>query len=137
MNSDFAMKLKVTSASGYRDEELVVRIVAEGSNGTFCLCPRHQELATVLVPGLVEFTTAAGDISYLAIDEGVLIKANRDVSICTRHAARGDDLNSLQRIVDEQFAELDVREQAARAAVARLEADFARRFLTLQERGHV
>jgi len=131
------MRVRIIAASGFRLEEDAVRIVAEAENGAFCLLPRHRDFATSLVPGLFEFTTTEDTDYYLAVDEGLLVKSDGDVSVCTRHAVLGDDLETLQQVVDEEFAQLDDRERAARAAVARLEADFARRFLTLREHDHV
>lgn len=131
------MTLRVSSPTGFFLNESVVRIVAEAENGSFCLLPRHQDFTTSLVPGLLEFTAASGDENVLAIDEGLLVKVGDQVSLCTRHAVQGDDLESLRQVVDDEFARLDDRERAARAAVARLEADFARRFLNLQGQEHV
>lgn len=131
------MRLRVTATSGFQLDRVAVRVVAEGENGAFCLQPRHRDFATALTPGLLEFTTDADEDQFLAVDEGVLVKSGFDVMVCTRHAVCGDDLSTLQQVVEENFAVLDDRERAARSAVARLEADFARRFLMLRERDHV
>ena len=110
-----------------------LRIVAEAENGSFCLLPRHCDFAAALVPGLFEYTPDDDDGAerYLAVDEGLLVKSGADVYVSTRHAVVGEDLESLKRVVEEEFAALDERERAARAAVDRLEADFARRFMKL------
>jgi len=130
------LRLLITAPSGFRLEETVLRIVAEAENGAFCLLPRHQDFASSLVPGVFEFTSTTGVEHFLAIDSGLLVKNGTEVSVCIRHAVRGDDLTTLKRIVDDEFAALDDRERAARSAVARLEADFTRRFLNLREHDH-
>lgn len=128
------MMLRITAASGFRLERAAARIVGEAANGSFCLLPRHCDFATALVPGLFEFTTIEDRDFYLAVDEGLLVKSDRGVFVCTRHAVSGEHLETLQQIVDKEFAQLDEGERVARAAVARLEADFARQFLRLH--GH-
>lgn len=133
MSTAATMRLEVVAASGLRLDEPVVRIVAEAQNGSFCLLPRHRDFAASLVPGIIEFTSESDRDYFLAVDEGVLVKAGPVVSVGTRHAVLGEDLTVLEEIVEEQFAQLDDREKVAREAVAQLEADFARRFLSLRE----
>lgn len=132
------MNLKVLLPSRVLLDEPADRIVAEAANGSFCLLPRHRDFATALVPGLLEFTSDRDQSAvFLAVDEGLLVKFGSDVFVSTRHAVRGDDLGSLRSIVAQDFVQLDERERAARTALARLEADFARRFLALSEHEHV
>ncbi|MGD9856612.1 MAG: F0F1 ATP synthase subunit epsilon [Planctomycetaceae bacterium] len=130
------MQLRVSTPDRIVLEDVAARIIAEAENGAFCLLPRHRDFATALLPGLFEYTTEDGGQRFLAVDEGLLVKSGIDVSVSTRHAVVSQDLQSLMRVVEEEFTELDDRERAARAAVARLEADFARRFLTLREHEH-
>lgn len=137
MSAAAAMRLNVVAASGMRLDERVVRIVAEAENGSFCLLPGHRDFATSLVSGIIEFTSEDERDRFLAVDEGVLVKADTVVSVGTRHAVLGDDLAALNQIVEEQFARLDDREKLAREAVAQLEADFARRFLSLRDHGPI
>ncbi len=131
------MRLQISAPDRIVLEGPALRIVAEAENGSFCLLPRHRDFAAALVPGLFEYTPDDEEERYLAIDEGLLVKSGADVFVSTRHAIVGDDLESLKRVVEEEFATLDERERAARAAVARLEADFARRFMKLSEHDHV
>jgi F-type H+-transporting ATPase subunit epsilon len=131
------MQLQIVSTSGFRLEETVVKVIAEAQDGSFCLLPAHRDLATSLVPGLLEFETTVGRTRFAAVDEGLLVKSDSVVHICTLHAVVGDDLSTLEEIVRNEFTELDDRERATRSAVARLEADFAHRFLALREHDHV
>ena len=131
------MRLQVNAPEEVVLEASASRIVAEAENGSFCLRPRHRDFAASLVPGLLEYADEVGAERFLAVDEGLLVKSGEAVMVSVRRAICGDDLEGLQEIVEKQFAMLDERERAARSAVARLEADFARRFLTLSERDHV
>jgi F-type H+-transporting ATPase subunit epsilon len=117
-------------------DEVATRIVAEAQNGSFCLLPRHVDFVTALVPGVLSWTTDTGE-QFAAVSEGILVKSGPDVSISARDGVRGEQLGTLRQLVEERFLVLDDRERSARRAVARLEADFFRRFLETGEPGRV
>jgi F-type H+-transporting ATPase subunit epsilon len=97
------------------------------------LLPRHIDFVAVLAPGLVAFETPAGQEEFLAIDYGILVKKEADVFVSTTDAALGPDLGQLRQTIAERFHNLDERERHARSALARLEAEFMRRFIELRE----
>jgi F-type H+-transporting ATPase subunit epsilon len=125
------MLLKVLLPKKVLVEEKVRKVVAEGKDGSFCLLPRHVDFVSALVPGLLEYETAVGEEFYLAVDEGILVKCGAEVLVSTRNAVQGADLGQLQKLIREQFAALDEREKQTRSALAKIEADFVRRFLEL------
>jgi len=127
------MHLKILLPTKVLLDEPVTKIVAEAENGSFCLLPRHVDFLSALVPGILTFTTDDELEHYVAIGEGILVKAGDSVRISTRHAVRGTDLDQLRETVSNEFERIDDRERAARSAIAKLEADFARRFLELGE----
>jgi len=129
-----AMRLKVLLPSEILLDEPVRKIVAEAPDGWFGLLPRHVDIATALVPGVLIYVDKDGVERFLGIDEGVLVKCAAEVQVSTRNAVRGDDLYSLRHTVRAQFIELDEHAQSARSALARLEAGVVRRFIELQER---
>jgi F-type H+-transporting ATPase subunit epsilon len=124
------MRLKILLPTEVLIDREVDKIIAEGTNGSFCLLPRHQDYVAALVPGLLSFI-ADGAEEFMAVDEGVLVKTESRVLISTRRAVRGPDLGSLQRMVAEEFLGLDQKQQSTRAAMARLEANFARKLYDL------
>lgn len=111
--------------------EEVVKVTADGPNGSFCLLPRHIDFVSLLAPGVLVFEDADGLESFVALDEGVLVKCGNEVLVSVLNAARSPDLGHLRQIVEEQFRELDEHERAVRTTLARLETDFVRRFLEL------
>lgn len=125
------MILKVLLPQEVLLEAPVRKVVAEGQDGSFCLLPRHIDFVSALVPGLLSYETADGAEAFVAIDEGILVKCGAEVLVSTRNAAQGTDLGRLQTLIREQFAELDEREKQTRSALAKIEADFVRRFLEL------
>ena len=120
------MQLKVLLPTQVLVDEAVTKVVAEAEDGSFCLLPRHVDFAAAL------FEPERGGEEFLALDEGMLVKAGDEVLVSTRRAARGADLGALQRTVEKQFSVLDDREKAARTASAKLEAELVRRFMELK-----
>jgi F-type H+-transporting ATPase subunit epsilon len=110
----------------------VLRIVAETREGSLGLLPLRLDCVAALVPGILTYETKLDRTVYLAVDEGVLVKVGPDVLVSVRHAIGGTDLGTLHEAVKREFLTLDEREQSARAAIARIEAGFVRRFAELQ-----
>ena len=125
------MRLKLLLPSEILLDQEVVKVTAEAEDGFFSLLPRHVDFVSALVPGLLAYETADNQEHFVAIDEGLLVKVGDEVLVSTRNAAKGADLGQLERQVREQFQSLDERERSARSAMARIEADFVRRFLEL------
>lgn len=128
-----AMKLKVWLPSDLLLEEEAVRIKAEAEDGWFGLLPRHIDFVTSLVPGVVAFQPPGKAEEYLAVDHGILVKCGAEVSISTRNAIRGPNLEQLRKDLEAQFLERAERERAARALEAKLEADLVRNLLEAEK----
>lgn len=105
-----------------------VKIKAESSVGHFTLKSRHIDMTSTLVPGILSYTTSTGKNEYLAVDHGLLVKQGDLVKVVSRRAFIGE-LGQLEAEVQRMTDIADERERSARSAVARLEADFVRRFL--------
>jgi F-type H+-transporting ATPase subunit epsilon len=129
------MNLKILLPTEILLDEEVRKVTAEAQNGSFCLLPRHIDLVAALIPGLLSFENREGKETFVAVDEGVLVKYGQDVLVSTRSAVRGGELGELRQIVEERFMVLDEKEKTARTALARIEAGFVRRFLEVQKRG--
>jgi F-type H+-transporting ATPase subunit epsilon len=69
---------------------------------------------------------------YLAVDEGVLVKAGADVLVSVRHAIGGTDLGQLHEAVKREFLTLDQSERNVRAAVVKMESSLIGRFAEFQ-----
>lgn len=129
------MKLKVLLPAEVLVEEDVAKVTAEAHNGSFCVLPKHVDFVAALVPGILSFETAGGRETFLAVDEGILVKCGEEVMVSTRNAMRGPDLGQLRRTVEERFEVLGDREKTARSAMVKIEAGFVRRFLEIQGHG--
>lgn len=129
------MRLKVLLPDRIFLEEEATKVAAESPAGSFCLLPRHVDFVSALVPGLLIYEDAARRERFLAIDEGLLVKCREEVLVSTRSAAAGDDLGSLQEIIEQQFEAIDDRERTVRSAAAKLEAGLVRRFMEFERPG--
>jgi F-type H+-transporting ATPase subunit epsilon len=105
----------------------VLRIVAETHAGSFGILPHRLDCVAALAPGILTYETKRGGTVYVAVDEGVLVKAGEDVRISVRHAIGGTDLSQLHEAVKREFLTLDEAEQTLRAAISKIEGGFLRR----------
>jgi len=128
------MMLKVLLPTRILMSRKVEKITAEAENGSFTLLPRHVDFVASLNPGLLSYESD-GEEKFLAVDEGVLVKAGEEVLVSVRDAVGGVPLGRVRGIVEERFLEMDEKERKARSALARFEADFVRRFLEMQRYG--
>ncbi len=125
------MHLKLILPTEILVNQTVTKVTAEGGNGSFCLLPQHIDLVANLLAGILSFESETGEEMFLAIDEGILIKQGEQVLVSVRNAVRGENLETLQQAVQQQFRHLDEREQRARSMLARLETSFVREFMEL------
>ena len=72
--------------------------------------PHRLDCAAALAPGILTYETEAEDEVYLAVDQGVLVKAGMDVLISVRNAIGGTDLDKLHEAVKQEFLDVDEQE---------------------------
>ena len=112
----------------FADKTDVSRIVAEGQEGSFGLLPHRLDCVAALAPGIFLYETQADGTVYVAVDEGVLVKAGADVLVSVRHAIGGKDLGQLHDAVKRQFLTLDESERNVRNALGKMEGGLIGRF---------
>jgi F-type H+-transporting ATPase subunit epsilon len=121
------MKLKVLLPfEVFAEKDSVTRIVSETQEGSFGLLPNRLDCVAALIPGILVIETEDQDESYLAIDEGVLVKAGGDVLVSVRNAIGGAGLGELREAVEQEFLILGEHEASVRAVLARMESGFIR-----------
>ncbi len=130
------MRLQVILPTDVLVDEPVVKVLAEAPEGAFCLRPRHVDLVTTLVPGILSFVDLRETESFVATDTALLVKCGQDVWVSTPNAARGPEIEQLEALVRDRFLRLDDAERRARTALARLEAGTLRGFMELKELSH-
>jgi len=110
----------------------VSRIVAETREGSFGILPHRLDCVAALAPGILTYETKEDGAVYLAVDEGVLVKAGPDVLVSVRHAIGGTDLGQLHEAVKREFLTLDQSERNVRAAIVKMESGLIGRFVEFQ-----
>jgi F-type H+-transporting ATPase subunit epsilon len=105
----------------FAEQSAVSRMVVETSNGSLGLLPNRLDCAAVLVPGILMYE-ASSVVTYVALDDGVLVKAGADVRISVRRAVGGSNLEELKDTVQRSFAVTDQRQRDVRVALSKMEA---------------
>ena len=127
------MNLKVLLPYGvFLEKADVSRIVAETSDGSFGILPNRLDCVAALTPGILTYATQQEGTVYLAVDEGVLVKAGANVSVSVRRAIGGTGLAELHDAVKHEFLVLNKQEQDVRAAVAKMESGLVGRLAEFQ-----
>jgi F-type H+-transporting ATPase subunit epsilon len=116
----------------FAEKSEVSRVVAETRAGSFGLLPRRLDCVAALTPGILVFETSAEGESYVAVDEGVLVKTGPNVVVSVRRAIAGTELGRLHDLVKQEFLTLNEDEQGVQTAMAKLETGFLRRLATFQ-----
>ena len=116
----------------FLEQTEVSRIVAETREGSFGLLPHRRDCVAALAPGILAYETTGGGMVYVAVDEGVLVKAGAEVIISVREAIGGTDLGQLHEAVKREFLALDEEERNVRTAVDKMDGGFIRRFAEFQ-----
>jgi F-type H+-transporting ATPase subunit epsilon len=110
----------------------VKRIVAHSLEGSFGLLPQRLDCTAALAPGILTYETDAEGEVYLAVDQGVLVKAGANVLVSVRNAIGGTDLDKLHEAVKREFLNIDQQEKNVRSVLAKMESGFVHRLMELQ-----
>jgi F-type H+-transporting ATPase subunit epsilon len=110
----------------------VKRIVARTAQGSFGILPHRLDCAAAVAPGILTYETDAEGEVYLAVDQGVLVKAGSEVFVSVRNAIGGADLDQLHEAVKQEFLKVDEQEKSVRSVLAKMEGGFIRRFMEFQ-----
>ncbi|TLP72847.1 F0F1 ATP synthase subunit epsilon [Maribacter sp. ACAM166] len=128
------MHLKILLPYGvFADIKNVKRIVAETTAGSYGILPRRLDCTAALVTGILLYETESEGEKYIAVNEGILIKAGEQVSISVRNAIGNAPLGKLKAKVEKEMVELDEQEVSARIVMAKLETGFLRSFQKLRK----
>ena len=110
----------------------MIRIVAHTLQGSLGILPHRLDCTAALAPGILTYETETEGEVYLAVDQGVLVKAGLEVLVSVRNAIGGTDLAKLHEAVKREFLNVDEQEKSVRLVLAKLESGFIRRFLEFQ-----
>jgi len=106
----------------FADIKNVSRIVIETNEGSYGLLPQRLDCVAGLVPGILTYETIPGSIHFLAVDEGILVKAGAQVLVSVLNAIGGADLGQLHESVEKEFLNLDQNERNVRYVMTKMES---------------
>jgi len=101
----------------------VSSIVMETSEGSYGLLPQRLDCVAALVPGIFTYETDCA-LHYVAIDNGVMIKAGTQVLVSVRNAVGGADLGKLGELIKINFKSEDENQKQVTTVIAKLERGF-------------
>jgi F-type H+-transporting ATPase subunit epsilon len=108
----------------YMEISNISHIVVETGNGVYGFLPQRLDCVAALIPGILTYKVGKADIQYIAVDEGILVKAGKHVLVSVRNAIGGASLGKLRETVELEFEKLDESEKNMRVAIAKLENGF-------------
>ena len=111
----------------FAEKRGVSRVVVETPEGLFGLLPHRLDCVAALVPGILTYEIGEGGEVYVAVNEGVLVKTGLNVLVSVRNATGGTDLSRLRKTVEEEFKNMNQREQAVRSVMTKMDSGFIRR----------
>ena len=111
----------------------VKKIVVETSVGSYGILPGRLDCTAALVTGILMYETDSEGEKYIAVNDGILIKAGSDVMISVRNAIGNAPLGKLREVVEKDMMQLDDLEINARTVMAKLETGFLRNFQKIRK----
>jgi F-type H+-transporting ATPase subunit epsilon len=117
------MRLLITTPTAVVvDDSDVVAVRAEDESGSFGILRGHADFLTALTVSVVSWHRADDRKRYCAVRRGVLSMTDgREVSIATREAIPGDELDHLEQVVLAEFRESLEAERTARIESVQLQ----------------
>ncbi|HEC73663.1 MAG TPA: F0F1 ATP synthase subunit epsilon [Methylophaga aminisulfidivorans] len=130
------MKLKVLLPYNvFLAEQSVVRIVAMTDDGSVGILPQRLDCIASLCAGILVYEIAGQPEAYIAVDQGLLVKAGNEVTVSVRNAVRGTDLQQLNSTVRQTFLNLNEQEREVRSVLEKLETGLIHRLAEFHHDG--
>ncbi len=112
----------------FADIKAVSSVVIDTSAGSYGLLPQRLDCVAALVPGILTYKTENEKVIYVAVDEGVMVKAGTQVLVSVRNAVGGADLGKLGELIKSDFNNQYEKEREAKTVIAKLERGFVYSF---------
>lgn len=123
--NDYKMDLKILLPYRiFAEIKNVSSIVAETIEGSFGLLPQRLDCVAAIVPSIFTYETESKSKHYLAVDEGILVKAGSQVMLSVRNAFGSTDIGKLHESVEDEYKKLDDTEREIRSTMAKMESGF-------------
>ena len=128
------LRLVVTTPMTVVVDEAVRSVQAEDASGRFGIEPGHERFLTTAVPSIVIYRLLDGGEKFVAVDRGMLRVTPGRVQIATRQAVASDDLDELERVVEETSAKQGETSRRAGQSFAEIELSAWRKLMEYEQR---
>ena len=125
------MRLVITTPTAIiADVKDVSHVRAEDETGSFGILEGHTDFLTVLSVSVLRWRAKSSGTHYCAVRHGVLsVSGGHEVSVATREAVLGIDIEQLESAILAQFRLTAEEEHVARSQAAQLELTAIRRII--------
>ncbi len=120
-NNSKYMDLIVMTPSSIILKEKIVKLVAYGKEGSFCLKPRHVDYISALVSSVVKYNIKDGNDGYISISNGILTKNGAIVKLTVMAGTCGSSLEEVSNSSIEKMQLAKESEQKAKNVISSLE----------------
>lgn len=110
----------------------VRRVVLETTAGSYGLLPQRLDCTAALVAGILEYEDTNGKVHYVAVSDGIFVKAGQEVLISVHNAIGNAELGMLRQTVETDFRRQSDRKTELRTVMAKLESNFVRNIQQLK-----
>lgn len=128
------MKLEMLVPDGMVLATSIRGLRAADTSGLVGLWPNHEDFATLLVPCVLSYRDEDNQEHYAAVDGGVLVMQNGQVSIGTREAVLADRIEAVADAAAAMLAARREEEHTARAEFAELQTTLLRELHKTEKR---
>ncbi|RFS20181.1 F0F1 ATP synthase subunit epsilon [Chitinophaga silvatica] len=104
----------------------VIRITVETTAGSYGFLPQRLDCTAALIPGILFYESVSDGEKYIAVEEGVIVKAGFEIMIAVRNAVGNASLGELKSLIDQKLKLADEKKVNMRSVIARLETSFVR-----------
>ena len=121
------MRLLLSVPTGVVVDTRVAKVSGESDRGSFTILPRHADGAMLLRRGLLSYVGEDDTEVFVAVDEGVLVKADRDLRVACQRAVVAGDLEDARSVLAQHLHGQSEHERKAKSVLMALEAEVVRR----------
>lgn len=115
----------------FLETENVEEVQAETNQGSFGLLPRRLDCVAAIAPGILAYKQN-GKTHYLAVDRGILVKTDYQVSVSVNNVVEGPDLGKLKETIKKELSLQEEREKELNSIMTRLQTGFIQKMEKLR-----
>lgn len=128
------LRLVVTTPMAVVVDEAVRSMQAEDASGRFGIEPGYERFLTTSVPSIVIYRLLDGGEKFVAVDRGTLRVTPGRVQLATRQAVASDNLDELERVVEQEFEKQGETHRRAGRSFAEIELSAWRKLMEYEHR---